>query len=193
MVNFLYQHPDSVAFFTIFTSMFVYGFSRNRIYTSRVNSLKDRLLLIMPKGLDAYADVQFNLNKVVSTKKECGNLELLNKNIKKGYDFIRVTQDIGSHVPLHKHKRTNELFYVLEGKIDIYNCGRNTSAEECINSCINKVTLSEGESLFIKSGNEHCVMIIEPAKYLIIAKPPLFSRIGKLYEFLFKKEEEDNK
>jgi mannose-6-phosphate isomerase-like protein (cupin superfamily) len=188
MVNFLFQHPDSVAFFTIFSSMFVYGLNRNRVYASKVTSLTEKMLLIPPEGVEGLVDIQFGVNTRKLKDTECGNLELLNSEVKKGYDFIRVTHGSNTHVPLHKHKRTNELFYVLEGKMDIYNCGKHATIEECLKTCTSKKTLSKGESLFIKSGNDHCIVIDEPTKYLIIAKPPLFSRIGKMYELLFKKE-----
>lgn len=187
MVEVLKAHLSLSIFGSLFCLMFVYAIKRDLRYAVRVEGITEKLNLLIPTVFEKTIDIQFG-----STSKESmgtpGVLTILAKEFKKGYDLVQVTQsEPGSQVPVHKHFRTNELFYVTEGKIQIFICDPNKEHKECEDSCDHLHTMSAGDWCFVKKRQKHCVTVLEPAKYLIIAKPPLFSRIGKIYESFCKK------
>jgi len=188
MGNFFIENPELIIFTVVFVGMFIYGMSKNLVYTTRVSDLAKKLALLAPEYLDEFADV--HVSTTYSKKDpDYGYLSLIADGFTKGYDFILIEQPkAGSQIPLHKHKRSNELFYVIDGKIKVFVCDKNTATAACMEGCNNATELTAGDWLFVKAKKEHCIEVVEPAKYIIIAKPQLFSRIGKLYEVLFKKK-----
>jgi len=188
MPNFFIENPESIIFTVVFLAMFIYGINKNIVYSTKVSELAKKLNLLAPDSLDEYADVHTNLD-FASADPNYGILSLVADKYHKGYDFIIIDQPkAGSQVPLHRHKRSNELFYVLKGKIRIYICDKKATVADCLEGCEKATELSVGDWLFVEAKREHCIEVIKPTKYIVIAKPQLFSRIGKLYEFLFKKE-----
>lgn len=187
MVNFLLQHPDSMVFASVFTAMFGYALRKNRIYSTKVQYLTRRIQLIIANANLGSMDIMFTTDQEVAHGKT-NTLTLIEDDHNKGYDFIHMRQDAGVVMPPHKHRRTNELFYIISGKIEFSVCNKGTPPEDCIALAVNTSILEAGDHFFVKSGFEHSFIVIEPAEYLVIAKPPLFSRIGKIYELLFKKE-----
>lgn len=82
----------------------------------------------------------------------------------KGYDFIVSTLPKYYTTPLHFHIRSNEFVYILEGRISI-----TTNGVETI--------LGPEQYQYITSKHSHILTAIETSKIIVIAKPPLSSRI----------------
>lgn len=188
MLSTLQAHPEYVIFTVVFSVMFIYGIRKNLVYSMKVSSLFSKLALIPSELTNGYADV--HVSTITDQKKvNYGRMSIIADEHTKGYDLILIEQpEVGSVVPMHKHKKANELFYMLEGAIRVYACDKGIKVKNCFEGCKKATELKNDDWLFVKANRDHCVEVLEPAKYLIIAKPPLFSRIGKLYEFLFKKK-----
>ena len=180
MFNIFIDKPELLFFSTVFVGMFIYGFFKNYVYCTRVTELSNRLIVLTPSIKGNFIDIHSS-KKQSNSNNKYGTLSLIADEFSKGYDFIVVEEQVKEiKTPVHKHKRTNELIYMLSGKIKVSRLNKEDDYE------IEDI-LSPGNWIFIESGTEHYIKIIEPAKYIIVAKPPLFSRIGKFYEFLFKK------
>jgi len=178
--------PYMLIFTILFSFLFGYAILRNRVYTTKVNELSRKMSLLLPKNLIEFTDTKFSEDTIILDDKY-GTLSLIADKYNKGYDFIIIDQPkVGAIIPVHKHNRTKELFYMLEGELTI--CLDETYHPDCVEHCLGLITLKPHDWYFIQAKKAHCIKIVKPAKYIIIAKPPLFSRIGKLYEKLFKKE-----
>jgi mannose-6-phosphate isomerase-like protein (cupin superfamily) len=177
---------ELILFSGLFSTFFLYALIRNRVYTEKVNALSKKMTLLLPLDLAAeFADVRFSDDVIIADDKY-GTLSLIADKYDKGYDFIIVEQpEIGSVVPKHDHLRSKELFYVLEGEINI--CLDSTMKHDSDGKCKDSVNLKPHDWFFIKAKQEHSIQVMQPAKYIVIAKPPLFSRIGNFYEKHFKK------
>jgi mannose-6-phosphate isomerase-like protein (cupin superfamily) len=103
---------------------------------------------------------------------------LLGENLRKGYDFFvcEFEGEADELIPWHRHRRSAEFFYILEGKLII-----------SIDDTINEV--HAGEFLLVPATKMHSIHLSVPCKFITIAKPSLFSRMGKIYDKLRKKKQ----
>lgn len=188
MLEIFITNPAWIIFSLVFMVMFVYGMKRNLAYSTKVSDLAERLTLIAPEVFADYADIHCSLSPN-DLAVDFGKFTVIAGEFTKGYDLILIEQPkAGSTIPIHKHKLANELVYVLEGSLNIFACENKDKSHDCTKDCKNVRLLKKGDWSFIKAKVDHCVEVVSPTKYLVIAKPPLFSRIGKLYEFFLKKK-----
>lgn len=131
------------------------------------------------------ADVKFfeeSKNTVSANMKEIAG------KIKKGYDFLHLTYPAQyDRVPLHKHFKSNELIYLLSGKIeiDIYteNKTRFFKKQKVLTT---KKVLNRGDWYFIRNDRLHSIKIIKDSEFIIVAKPPIFKKAGNFNDHLKK-------
>jgi len=112
-------------------------------------------------------------------------------NFKKGYDFLHVKfkKDYGG-VPEHHHRNSDELMYVLSGSLIIKTeyTDKKLFASLISDKCSSEVThIGPGGFHYIPKRCKHTLTITEDTEIIIVARPPIFTRIGRLYEKLFKK------
>ena len=79
---------------------------------------------------------------------------------------VMVVRCEGDKVPWHTHENEDEMFYVIEGKLDIYEKGK-------------KVTLNPGEFYIVYRGIEHRVIPQGHVK-LLLFEPAAISHTGKV-------------
>lgn len=153
-----------------------------------VNSLNSyRLLTYTDRALNVYMKsngitiMNYSSGSITDTPSQgLGPTELLliGSEYKKGYDFVSITLPKGYETPIHHHTRSNEFFYVLEGKTKIIAFGGHPEEEEKI--------LSAGECFYVEHKRVHLVEALEETRLIVIAKPPLFKKLplwtGKVFK-----------
>lgn len=101
----------------------------------------------------------------------------IGKSCGKGYDFWHITQTKSDGLDMkHVHKKSNELFFVLKGRLKITLYDKHGKDKI--------IDVPNGGCLYVKRKIYHSVAALEDSVYFIIAKPPLLTRIGKFYERL---------
>jgi len=175
------ENIDTLIFVLFLIITFIIIYYKNKHYTFSISEIERKMkITLLEKGKDLLsADVYFT---EVGENSHPVNPGLLITSIgsflPKGYDFL-LNKFIGDEIhriPTHKHKRSSELFYVLKGKIKLYIYNGNS------NNVIKERELGPNEWAFISPGNEHYLDIFGPSEFIIIAKPPLFSRMAKVYD-----------
>jgi len=168
----------------------MYGMFKSRKYSLKIEDLSDRINLILPEDLKGTVDIHFDGDESTSVLPlgTTGSLSILGKEYDKGYDLLLVSHDKSDSVfPMHSHKRANTLFYILEGEVEFHSCGLRYLREECSDTCPYIKRLKKGDLVYVEKNKYHKIKAITPTKYIVIAKPSIFSRIGNKYESLFKK------
>jgi len=185
MINSIAEHAHYLIFGSLFTLMYFVAIRKNMKYSLELSFLSNRVNLLVPQTEKESVDIKFdiNINEIVE---DTGTLVMIGDKFRKGYDFMLATQpNVGYLIDAHKHFASNEMFYVIEGSLQI------TSPCECrsLDKNTEKVSiLNAGDYFYVKRRVRHKIKVLKPVKFIVIAKPPLFTRVGRFYDKLFKKK-----
>ena len=83
--------------------------------------------------------------------------------------YLLLVKCEGDKVPWHTHDHEDEMFYVLEGVLDIFEKGKTTKT----------TTLYPGEFYIVKKGIEHRVIPLESVKIMLF-EPKGISHTGNV-------------
>lgn len=84
---------------------------------------------------------------------------------------VMVVRCEGDRVPMHTHENEDEMFFVLEGTLDVYERSKKEGSQ--------KSTLNPGEFTIVKKGIEHRVVPNGHVK-LLLFEPADISHTGKV-------------
>lgn len=143
---------------------------------------------ILPEKYDEgfVADVEFiktNRTKSKDFVKGSATLEAIAEDEKKGYDFLHLMYPVSTQgVAPHRHNKTKELIYIISGKI-LLNITEQDSGIlprwlKTVEGKSISVELGPRDWYFIKNPSIHSFSVIEDTEMLIVAKPPLFQKVG---------------
>jgi len=177
---------------TLFYILLFYGFliMAHRIsefrYNTRIAILENKILRSDISKEDKFVSKLFGTRRFDTNKEfladESVYIRLIEHNAKKGYDFFHIVcNKPGSKVFKHSHISSNELIYCLSGDVLLKIEGRGKKS-------FTEKKLYSGDSALIRKGKTHSIKFIKESELIVIAKPPLFTRLGALYEKIFNKK-----
>lgn len=103
----------------------------------------------------------------------------------KGYDIIEATALRGYSSLPHKHNKSTEFFYVIDGKLEVLICPKTSNdclncGEDCIfkkSSEMHTKVLTRGKTLTINPGQYHIITAPKKTKFLVFAIPSIFEKM----------------
>jgi hypothetical protein len=101
---------------------------------------------------------------------------ILEQDFDKGYDLFYANRKKGESEPKHMHGRAKELFILLNGKMKINQYDEN---KRYVTSIILDDKIS---TWLVRNKIYHTIEYLEDCEFLVIAHPPIFTRIGRIYD-----------
>jgi mannose-6-phosphate isomerase-like protein (cupin superfamily) len=182
------NYTSLIIFVVILVSIFGWHFVRSRKQDAAIETFI-HLYNFRLKDVYKKYGVDVKYNKEIETPTTPGDMRLIGREVSKGYDFIHfVLKKDAKFVPPHTHKRVNEFFYLLSGKIILHTLKSKKPCSVFIpEDCDSSKTLNSGDWFYVEHGKQHCIEILQNSEGILVAQPPLFSRIGNFYEKIFKR------
>lgn len=170
-------HPDLIVFVAIMVVLFFVIRKRSEDSNFKIATMEDVMnFRFRQANISGFAAADIHLEEP-TVKLENKELETkaIGTSVKKGYDFFHCVfnGETQETIPWHRHKRSKEFFYIINGSLHV-----------TINGEVHLLT--EGEHLLVEPNTPHLVAFGDPCNFIVITKPPLFSRIGKFYDKLLK-------
>lgn len=173
MLEIIKVHPDFMLFICIMLIVFIKAWYTNRKYNVQIEEAVSTLnWKLHSNGLGKYvADVLVVDPHTKQALNPALGVELIGDRIKKGYDFLVCESSgaPGEGVPWHKHGVTSEFFYVLSGELQI------VLKDEIVKK-------KAGDWFYISARKDHSLMFTKSCKFIVVCKPPLFTRMDSFYE-----------
>jgi len=178
MINIIGLPVASMIFIVFMFIVFVLAWHRNRKFFTVVDIMEKNMCVefknVLPQ--DSVVDVYFDKDCLTEKVKAPLNIINIAGDITKGYDFFLCNTKEKQTVDItkHKHNKTNEFFYMLKGKMLLYH------------EKDDPVTIKEKEWVYLPKGEFHGFKVYPDTEYILIAQPPLFTRIGKSWKKLLR-------
>jgi len=189
----LANHIPSIMFSGAILWAFLYFVKKIKAQDTAIEKYSEVLNVYMESDNVKYTTIDMAFSKEVVPNEMPIELKAIASDLSKGYDFLHVKfkKDYGG-VPEHYHRNSDELMYVLKGSLQVKTDyrHRNIFARLISNKCESEVSyIAKGKWHYIPRQCKHTLTITEDTELIVVARPPLFTRIGRLYEKFFKKQQ----
>ena len=165
-----------VTYFGVIAVLFGIAYIYNRKSNKTIEEATKIMKLVLDASFNGNYDIEVISDKMVTEdtihyNSNALSVHVVEKDVKKGYDFMVVEHGIGYISPRHSHVVSDELFFIISGslKVTMFEKGN-----------ISVVTLNPGDSYYVPHGVQHQIQITDVCKFITVAKPPLLSRNGNL-------------
>ncbi len=144
---------------------------KTRKYKVSIRELSDKISLLERNGKKK-GDFIFAVDSHKTTASKGTIRSLFSTNT---LDIYIVKRKAGDKDPKHRHRKSNEVFVLLDGILSVDRVGKDKKIK-------NTTLVSPYETMHIKPGVDHVCSYGKDCTYLVIGYPPLIKREGKLHE-----------
>lgn len=171
-----------VTYLVVIGTLFLVAYFHSKRSNKTIEEATQLMKLVLDTSFDGNYDIKVVENQMVTSddihyNTNALSVHVVEKDVKKGYDFMVVEHGVGYISPQHSHVVSDELFFIISGSLNLTMFHRGG---------INTVVLNAGDSFYVPHGVQHQLHIPDICKFITVAKPPLLSRNGSINGWLNK-------